>query len=240
MTARACVALMPNSEPVVELLTAFGVAVELSERQRGAVAIELARRFRDEVDHAVQGVGAPHRRRGTADHFDLPELVGIHRQQVPRHEAEEIEIQAAAVEQRQRRGGERRRRAAHGDVVIAGGGLREVHARDRTEQLGVVGRGRRRNHVGGHHRHGGRRVDELLLDLRRRHDHLLFVDRWFGRRRGRLRRRLLRAGLCKCKARCRQREHQHHWQGTKFHGASNDGSTILFRHNVGDLVVSLL
>ena len=190
---------MPNSVPLSSCWPPSRSRLNRAERHRGAVAVQLARRLRDEVDDAVHGVGAPHRRGRPADHFDLPQLVRIHRQQVPGDEAEEIEIEAAAVEQRQRRRRQRRRRAAHRDVEIARRGLREVDARHRTEQLGVVGRRRRRDHVGGHHRHRRRRVDELLLDLRRRHDDLFFVDGLFGRRRGRLRRRrLLRAGLCKC------------------------------------------
>ena len=189
---------------VAELLAAVDVAAERAERHRGAVAVELARRLRDEIDDAVHGVGAPHRRRRAADHFDLLQLVRIDRQQIPGDEAEEIEIEAAAVEQRQRRGRERRGGAAHRDVEVARRRLRDVDAGHRAEQLGVVGRRRRRDHVGGHDRHRRRRVDQLLLHLRRRDDDLFFVDRrFFGFRAG----RLLRAGLSKCGGRC-EREHQ--------------------------------
>ena len=127
---------------VVELLSALGLAIEVPVADRQVVAVELTRGLRNEVDDTRQGVGAPHHRRRSADDFHLLQLEGIGRDEVPRNEAEEIEVEAAAVEQGQLRGRQRRRGPARRDVVVARGGLGNVDAGDLTEQLGVVVDGR--------------------------------------------------------------------------------------------------
>jgi hypothetical protein len=51
--------------------------------------------------YSGQRIGTPHSRRRTADDFDLLDLRGIDRDEVPHHEPEEVLIDRAAVEQDQ-------------------------------------------------------------------------------------------------------------------------------------------
>ena len=104
----------------------------------GAGALHLARRLGDDVDDAVERVGAPDRGRRSADHFDLLDLVQVHRQEVPHDEPEEVLVEAAAVEQRELPGRERAGRAARRDVDVARRHLGDVHAGHRAQQLGEV------------------------------------------------------------------------------------------------------
>ena len=89
-----------------------GVAIEAADADDGARALHFARRLRDHVDDAVDRVGAPHRRRRSADDFDLLDLVQVDRQEVPHDEAEEVLVEAAAVEQRELPGRQRAGRVA--------------------------------------------------------------------------------------------------------------------------------
>ena len=100
--------------------------------------LHLSRRFRDDVDHAVQGIRAPDGRCRSTDDLDLFHLVEVHGQEVPHHEAEEILIQAAAVEERQLAGCQRAGGAAARDVDVAGGDLRHVQPGHRPQQLREV------------------------------------------------------------------------------------------------------
>ena len=89
-----------------------GGAIEAADAEHGARALHLARRLGDHVDDAVERVGAPDGGGRAADHFDLLDLVEVHRQEVPHDEAEEVLIEAAAVEQRELPGRQRAGRAA--------------------------------------------------------------------------------------------------------------------------------
>ena len=116
--------------------------VEAAEPERRARALHLARRLADHVDDAVERVRAPDGGRRPADHFDLLDLVEVHRQEVPHDEAEEILVEAAAVEQRELPGGQRSGRRAAGEVDVPRRDLRNVDAGNRPQQLGEVRRRR--------------------------------------------------------------------------------------------------
>ena len=151
------------------------VAVEGAEAHRNRGALHLARRFRDDVDHAGHRVGPPDGGRGPANHLDLLDFGEVDRQEVPADEPEEVEVDAPAVDERQLRRRQRAGGAPARDVEIAGRGLRHVDAGDRAEQARVVLRRLALEHLLPDHADRGRRVDQLLLDLRGRDDNLLFV-----------------------------------------------------------------
>jgi hypothetical protein len=64
---------------------------------------------------------------------------------VPQHEAEEVEVDRAVVEQHELRVGERRRALPVRDVDVARRQLDDVHARQRAQQVAVVLRRRARS-----------------------------------------------------------------------------------------------
>ena len=153
------------------------LAAERAHAKRHAGSRQLARRLGDDVDHAVHRVGAPDGRRRPADHFDLLDLGGVDRQEVPGDEPEEVQVDAAAVDQRQLAGRQRRRGAAAGEVDVAGRGLGDVEPGHRPEQVGVAGGGVVLQGLAGNQAHRGRRVHQRLLGLGGRDDDLLLVDR---------------------------------------------------------------
>ena len=188
------------------LVTAGHVAIESAEadghRVAAAVARQLARRLGDHVDDAGHRVGAPHRGGGTAHDFDLLDLVGIRRHEVPHHHAEEIEVDAAAIDERELRRRERGRGAARRDVDVARRHLGDVDARHRAQQVADVG-GRRVLDGGGRdHADCGRSVHELLFGARGGdNDLLLERRRLVGILRGSAERRVLALGPARKPAR---------------------------------------
>ena len=163
------------------LVHRVGGSIEAADAERKRGALHLARRLRDHVDDAVQGVGAPHGRRGPANHLDLLDLAEVDRQEVPHHEAEKVLIQAAAVEQRELSGRERARRAAGGDVDVARGHLRDVEPGHGAQQFREMLRRRALERLRSDHGHRGRRVHELLFRSRCGDDDRLLVFRRFFR-----------------------------------------------------------
>jgi hypothetical protein len=103
-------------EPSGILVAAADVAVEAADadRERGAFALHghFAGRSRQHVDDAVHRVGAPHGGRRTANDLDLPDFIRVGGHEIPHDHAEEVQIDAAAIDEGELRGGERRRRAA--------------------------------------------------------------------------------------------------------------------------------
>ena len=157
--------------------------VEVPELDRHRCAGHLSRRLRDDVHHSGQRIGAPHRRRRTADHFDLLDLRGIHRDEVPHHEPEEVLIDRAAVEQDQCGVLECSCRRPRGDVDVTGGRLGDVDARHQPHQVRHVLSRRVRDGVFADDRHRGRRVDQRLLASRGGNDNYVTRRRlrrvWF-------------------------------------------------------------
>src|SRR6185312_226376 len=87
---------------------------------------------RDDVDDAVDGVGAPQRAGRTTDHLDAVDILGKHIQRVPRNAGVQRRIHAASVDQHQQLVREILRllvaaEATRRNDVVAWGELHHVH-----------------------------------------------------------------------------------------------------------------
>ena len=116
-------------------------------------------------------VRAPHRRRRPADDFDLLDLGGIDRQEIPHDEPEEVLVDRAPVEQHQHRI-LRGCRSARGLVMFTSRAdicatLTPGTSRIISTRLGDR---RRRNRLLGDDGHRRRGIDQLLLAPRGGHD----------------------------------------------------------------------
>src|SRR5687767_11398466 len=94
--------------------------------------------FGDEIDHARHRVGAPYGAARTANDLDLLDLRHVHRQKVPHHEPEEIEIERPAIEKYELSGGQAAgcRSSRHLDVSSAD--LRDVEPWNSPQNVTVV------------------------------------------------------------------------------------------------------
>ncbi len=177
-------------------------AIHRAGAEGHARAQHLARALGDDVDDAVERVGAPDRRCGTANHLDALDLVEVRRHELPHRQPEEVLVDAPPVNHGQLGGRQRRRRTAGVDVDVARGNLRDVDARNGPEQIGIVVRRRDGQSLRTNDGHRGRCVHDLLLDLGGRDDDGFLEGRILGLgrrllrcRRGRRRRHWLLAGL---------------------------------------------
>ncbi len=109
-----------------------GVAVDVPAAERYCRANRLARRLGDDVDGAGHRVGAPNSRRRPAHDLDLLDVVEVRRDQVPQHQAEEVEVGAAAVDQDELRVGQRIAGTAAGHLYVTRRELDDVDARRRA------------------------------------------------------------------------------------------------------------
>ncbi len=153
-----------------------GVAAHEPAGERRFGAFRFARRLRDDVDDAGERVGAPDGGCRTTDDLDLFDRVQVRRQQIPQHDAEEIEIDRPAVEQHELCVRERAGGLTAGDVDVTGGQLNDVEARHAPQQVAVVLSGRALQLRAPQHRHRRRRVDEGRV-ISRRADHDSFSER---------------------------------------------------------------
>ena len=167
--------------PVVAADGVGDAAVEAAEVTAAEVdrgADHFPRRLGDQVDDAAQRVGAPDRGARTTHDLDLRDLAEVDRQQVPHNEAEEVEVDAATIEQHELAGRQAGRGATAGDLHVAGADLRNIQTRHVAQDVAiVVGRGILELR-GGDHGHRHRHFLETLLGARSGH-HDDFFDRVF-------------------------------------------------------------
>ena len=133
----------------------MGAGPEGHVRARGLAGIAG-----DDVDRAGHRVGAPGRRRGTADDLDLADVGLIEAERVPQDCTEEVEVDAATVDEDELGVGGRRRGAAVRERDVTRGEADDVDARQRTQHVGDIGSGSRRDAVRAQRRRRHRSVDE--------------------------------------------------------------------------------
>ena len=127
----------------------------------------------DDVDDAVDRVGAPQRGARPADHLDLLHIVQHQILDLPEHPREHRIVHAAAVDQHQLFIGEDSIETADGDRPSAGVETRHLHPGHQAQRLGNRGHPRAPQVVAGDHRHRRRRLAPLLhFPGDRRHLHL--------------------------------------------------------------------
>ena len=131
----------------------------------------LPRRLRDDVDRPGHGVGAPGRGRRPAHHLDLLDVALVGRQQVPHDQAEEVQVDAAAVHQHELRVGHRPGGLPAGDLDVARRELNHVDAGHRAEGVADVGARRRRQGLAGDDRRRYGRIHDPDLGARGGDDH---------------------------------------------------------------------
>ena len=151
-----------------------GAALEVAGAERQHAALGLARGPGDDVDHAVDRVGAPQRRARPADHLDAVDVLRQHLLHVPVDAAEQRRIDAAAVDQDQQLVGQARVvadvEAARRDRVAGGVELRDFEVGREPQHLGDAGGARADDVVVADHVDRGGRVAERLGRLRDRGD----------------------------------------------------------------------
>jgi hypothetical protein len=107
-----------------------------AELQGGA--FELLRRFRDDVDDAVEGVKSIHDRGGPFEHFDALDLRQGDRQRLPEYETLAVDVYRPAVHHDQDLVGEELIVSARADVEVGTGHLHDVKSRHAAEHGGYV------------------------------------------------------------------------------------------------------
>ena len=161
-----------------------GVPIDPAAAHRHRRPHRLPRRPGDDVDGPGHGVRAPGGRRGPAHHLDLFDVAVVGRQQVPHDQAEEVQVDAAAVHQHELRVGHRPGGLPAGDLDVAGRELNHVDAGHRAEDVADVGARRGRQRFAGDDGGGDRGIDDPDLGSRRGDDHRVAEarerqrDRW--------------------------------------------------------------
>src|SRR5213079_3797576 len=82
--------------------------------------------LRDDVDHAVDGVGPPQRGPGTADDLDPVNVLKWDLLHIPEHPGEEGGVDGTSIDQHQERIGGGAIEAARADRPLAGVDLRDL------------------------------------------------------------------------------------------------------------------
>ena len=172
-------------------------------RALGAVAADdaaltFAGLLGDDVDDAVEGVGAVERRAGAAHDLDALDVLDADRERLPDRGAEEVDVDAAAVDEDEGLVREALVEAADAHLGLAAGDLHDVDAGEAPQELGDLRDAREADVLLGDDRRRVRRVERALRALRRGDDALcedVFgarraeSPRGFGRARRRRRRR---------------------------------------------------
>src|SRR6185437_9473675 len=83
-------------------------------------ALRVARAFGDDVDDAVDGVGAPQRAARAADDFNAVDVIQQHVLHVPKHAGIERRVNAAAIDHDEELVGESIVEAAGADGPVVG------------------------------------------------------------------------------------------------------------------------
>ena len=107
------------------------IAAETAGGQRCAGSLRLPWRLGDDVDGARQGIGAPDGGSRPANHLDLLDVARVRRDEIPQHQAEEVEIDRTSIEQYELGVAERGSGLAIRDVDVARRELHGVDARHR-------------------------------------------------------------------------------------------------------------
>ncbi len=136
--------------------------------QRHQSALSIPGVLGDDVDDAVDGVGAPQAAAGTPDYLDAFDVVQRQVLDFPMHAGEQRGIDRAPVDQHQQLVGEAAAEAANGDGPAAGVDAGGLHAGREPQRLRHAGRPRPADVVGGDDEHRRRRVLQGLRQLRRR------------------------------------------------------------------------
>ena len=140
-------------------------------------------RPRDDVDDAVDGVGAPDRAARTADHFDAIDVLEHQVFGVPEHAAEERVVDRPAVDQHEQLGRREAVEPADRDRPFVGVDLGHLDTRHQPQQVGHRRHARSPDVVVGDDVDGGRHVLGALVLARGRGDldvHEIFERREIG------------------------------------------------------------
>ena len=127
----------------------------------------------DDVDDAVDRIGAPERGARAADHLDALDVLGRDRLHVPVDAGEQRRVDAAPVDQHQQLVGERLRRvvaaeAARRDHIVAGAGLVDLQIGREAQNFRDAGGAGADDVIVGDHVDRRRRVAQRLGGLRGR------------------------------------------------------------------------
>ena len=123
----------------------------------------------DDVDDAIDGVGAPHRTGRAVQHLDALDGVQRHALGLPDHARVERRIDAAPVHQHQQLVGIAAGEAARRDAPARAGQLRHVEPGHQAQGLGQVARAAAADVVRRDHVHGRGHLAEVLRLARGRH-----------------------------------------------------------------------
>ena len=129
--------------------------------------------LRDDVDDAVEGVGAVERRPRAADDLDSLDVFDADGQRRPDRRAEQIDVEAPSVDEDEHLVREALVEAAHRDLGLRPGHLHDVDAREATKQLGELRESREPDVLLRDDRRRTRRVERTLGLLGRGDDRLL-------------------------------------------------------------------
>ncbi len=148
-----------------------GAGVTLAGMRLCQPALGIGGAARDDVDDAVDGIGAPDGAAGAADHLDALDVGQDHVQGFPVDAGKQRRIDAAAVHQHQQLVGQLRGEAARADRIFLGAGEGHLQVRRQAQRFGDRGRARARDLGAANDIHRGRRAAEPPLLARDRGDH---------------------------------------------------------------------
>ncbi len=156
-------AVAAGADPFV--LVAAARAHQSTLRVLGALA--------DDVDHAVDGIGAPEGSARAADDLDPLHVLQHHVLLVPEHAGTDLVVDAAAVDQHQELVGVDAVEAANADGPGVGADAGHVHAWRHSQGFGNVGRAATADHILRDYENcRGRPPDRALFLHHRRHFHV--------------------------------------------------------------------
>ncbi len=125
-------------------------------------ALGVMRRPRDDIDHAVHGVGAPQGRTGSTDHFDALDVFEHHLLRVPEYTRKQGRVDGSPVNQHQQLVADRVVEAAGADSVTVGTGPRDLQIGRQAQGFRQAGDARAPNVLARDHVDRSRRVRQPL------------------------------------------------------------------------------
>ena len=153
----------PGREAVARHELVVGGAGSGIDRQ----PLGFARGFGDDIDHAIDGIGAIQRPARPADHFDARHIGQRHIDILPEHAGGKRRIHAASVHQNQKLvGGFRRVKAARADRVGKAVDARDFQIGRQPQGFGQVDRAGAANVLARNHVNGRRGLGQQLGSAR--------------------------------------------------------------------------